>query len=217
VLFGPGRPRVRHAFLQRDYKVRRTSTAFVMNIIDANRPYLQAPAKQSRIDALQELGRIETIPNFADQDRESSVMVMIRDLATYWAKGLGAETPLFVQHTAGVTKRVHLIDSASLMVAVYDCTGKDTWERRAILEDPEVIRASLPKRALSNASLGQPASLKQIAAVRKLLELPADRPMPALSAMSASRIMGRIVAENSVKELAADFRRWLSIPRAVAA
>ena len=188
-----------------------------MNIIDTTRPYTPPPGKQAKIDALQELHRIGSIADLADQDRDSRVPIQIGDLTTYWSKGLGANTPLFVQHPIELTKRIHLYDTASSSVAVYDRTGKNVWERRGILNKPDEIAASLPRKALSGCGIGEPASLKQVATVRKLLDLPADRPMPAMSALSASRILDRIVTEKSVVELGADFQRWLTIPRAVAA
>jgi len=188
-----------------------------MNIIETNRPYVPPASKQARIDALQELRRLETIPDYADQDRNCRVPVMIQDLTTYWSKGLCADTPLFVQHAIATTKRLHLVDTASSVVGVYDRTERNTWERRALLEDPDEIAASLPNKALNGGAMGDPASVKQIAAIRKLLDMPAERPIPLLSALSASRILDRIVTEKAVKELAADFCRWLALPRTVAA
>lgn len=188
-----------------------------MNINNTTRPYIPPPGKQSRIDALKELRRIESIPDLADQDRESRVPIMIRGLSTYWSQGLCAETPHFVQHAIGLTKRIHLIDTASSTVGVYDRTGKDSWERRAILEKPEEIGASLPRKALNGGAIGEPASANQIATVRRLLDLPPDRPMPPLSAITASRILDRIVSEKAVIELGLDFQRWLNATRTVAA
>lgn len=188
-----------------------------MNIINTTRPYVPKPPKQSRIDALRELTRLETTPDLAAQDIDCRTVVSIGGIPTYWSKGLGAETPIYVQHAIGAIKRIHVIDTASNSVAVYDRTANDTWERRAILDRPEEIAASLPKRAINASGVVQPASPKQIATVRKLLEYPADRPMPLLSATAASRIMDRILTEKIVIELAADFRSCLSVPRAVAA
>jgi hypothetical protein len=157
---------------------------------------------------------------FSNRDQRTlldKLLLLLADLHTYWSKGLSADTPLFVQHALATTKRLHLVDTASSVVGVYDRTERNTWERRALLENPDEIAASLPSKALNGGAIEDPASVKQIATIRKLLDMPAERPIPPLSALSASRILDRIVTEKAVKELAADFCRWLALPRTVAA
>ena len=192
-------------------------TTIVMHIIENTHPYIPKPAKQAQVEARQELQRIAATPDLLQQDRGARVTITIGGVATWWSQGLSPDTPVFIQHAIGTVKRIHLIDPATLAVGVYDRMAKETWERRAILERPEEILASLPAKALSERAAGQPASARQIAVVSKLLEIPADQPVPRLSAIAAGRLLDRIVTEKVVIVLSADFRNFLALPRTAAA
>jgi hypothetical protein len=188
-----------------------------MNIIENTHPYIPKPARQAQIEARQELQRISAIPDLLQQDRDSRVAITIGGVASWWSRGLSPDTPVFIQHAIGTIKRLHLIDPATTAVGVYDRMAKETWERRAILEKPEAILASLPAKALSERAAGQPASARQVAVVSKLLEIPPDQPMPVLSAISAGRLLDRIVTEKVAVALSADFHDCLALLRTMAA
>ncbi|MBA4138216.1 MAG: hypothetical protein C0518_12945 [Opitutus sp.] len=89
-------------------------------------------------------------------------------------------------------------------MGVYEGAG-DLWRRRAIIRDTDRILALLPKRALVAASSEMSASAKQISALRKVLEIPAERSLPSLHCAMASRLLDRVLFDRHLVDLVADF------------
>lgn len=180
-----------------------------MNIMPSSKPYTASPSRQARIDARQELNRLLTLPDVTEQLADCRTEVLIGEQSTWWSKGLSADTPTFLEHAIGGVRRVHLLSAGRRTVVVYDHRGGDDWERRAILQKPDQILASLPKKALFPNLPVTPASPKQIATLRKILELPSELALDELSSIAASRLLDRILLENSISALFGDATRWI--------
>lgn len=180
-----------------------------MNIIPSSKPYAASPSRQARIDARQELTRLLALPDIADQLHGCRTEVQVGQQTTWWSKGLSDATPTFLQHSIGGVRRVHILASDGRTVIVYDHRGGDDWERRAILNKPEQILASLPKKAMFPSQPTTPASPKQIATLSKILELAPDVSFDGLSSVAASRLLDRILLENSISALFGDATRWI--------
>jgi hypothetical protein len=80
---------------------------------------------------------------------------------------------------------------------VYDSQGRDIWERRALLRESDQILSSLPKRAVVSEIPIVPASEKQVAVLKKVLDLSADEPFPKISSAVASRLIDRVTIERT--------------------
>jgi hypothetical protein len=55
-----------------------------------------------------------------------------------------------------------------------------------------------------------PASEKQMAVIRKVLEIPANEPLPPVSSLAAGRLIDRVTVEKAAVSLAEDLERWLT-------
>ena len=188
-----------------------------MNITTNPAPYVPSPGKLSRIEAMQELTRLASIPDLRAQDSDCLTEVPFGGLKTYWSRGLGEDVPPFLTHSVKGVKRFHILAADRQTVAVYDRPAPKNLERRALLEDPAEIAASLPQKALNPDVAPKAATDKQIGLLRKVLELPADYHLPVISSLAASRIIDRIMNEGTVALLADDIQAWVAQPRAVAA
>jgi hypothetical protein len=177
-----------------------------MNITTTSRPYALNASKQAHFEALHELTRLQSLPDLNAQDSACRTTIQIGETPTHWSKGLNADIPPFLQHTVNGIKRIHVIDVESMTVGVYDRTAPKAWERRALLQAPLEILASLPKKALQDAPANRPATPKQVETIRKLLEFPSDRPLPEISVMAASRILDRILLKSKAIELYSDLK-----------
>ena len=180
-----------------------------MNIIPSSKPYTASPSRQARIEARQELTRLLALPEITEQFTDLRTEISVGEQSTWWSKGLSESTPTFLQHSIAGVRRVHILAADHRTVVVYDHRGGDDWERRAILRDPAQILASVPKKALFPTLPVTPASPKQIATLRKILDLPLDAPLDGLSSAAASRLLDRVLLENEISILFGDAARWI--------
>jgi hypothetical protein len=161
------------------------------------------------MDVRNEVERLRTIPDLVDQGT-GRVPITIGGQETFWSRGLSADSPRFLQHTINGTQRIHILAPDNVSVGVYDCQGKDIWERRAILCASDQILASLPKKAFIPEIPTAPATAKQLTVVRKVLDLPADEPLPPMSLAAASRLIDRVTIERALAVgLLDDLKRWV--------
>jgi hypothetical protein len=72
-----------------------------------------------------------------------------------------------------------------------------------------MILAALPKRAMAPPSAEAVASPRQLATLRKILDLPVDHELPALHATAVSLLIDRIVLAKILPPLATDFETWI--------
>jgi hypothetical protein len=156
----------------------------------------------------QELNRIRNISDPRMQTEGARVSVTFSNQTVYFSKGLSSESALFLQHTIQGTRRVHVLSADRNAVAVFDSRGNDAWERRALLRSPDEILASLPKRAFLAEIPVNPATEKQLAVIRKVLEIPAEEQMPMISSAAAGRLIDRVTVEKAVALLLEDLGRW---------
>jgi hypothetical protein len=193
-----------------------------MKILPNNTPYVASPSKMARTQMRQELNRLRDISDLRLQNEGARAAVEFAGQTVFFSRGLSAESPLFVQHTVQGSRRVHILSKDNKNVGVFDSRGNDTWERRALLYFSAEILASLPKRAFLADVPVAPASEKQIAVVRKVLEIPADEPLPLISSLAAGRLIDRVTVEKAAFLLAENLESWLvetvvEVPGVVAA
>jgi hypothetical protein len=179
-----------------------------MKILTNNTPYVASPSKMARTQMRQELNRLRNSPDLRAQNEGCRVHVAFADQTVFFSKGLSSESPLFVQHSVQGARRVHILSKDGKTVGVFDSRGSDTWERRALLHFPAEILASLPKRAFVAEIPVVPASEKQIAVVRKVLEIPADEPLPQISSLAAGRLIDRVTVEKAAVQLGDNLESW---------
>jgi hypothetical protein len=142
------------------------------------------------------------------QNEGCRVPVKMADQTVYFSKGMSPLSPLFTQHSVQGARRVHILSHDGKTVGVFDSRGNDTWERRALLHSPEEILASLPKRAFVAEIPVAPASEKQMAVVRKVLEIPAEEALPQMSSLAAGRLIDRVTVEKAAGPLGEDLESW---------
>jgi hypothetical protein len=182
-----------------------------MKILTNPAPYVPSPSAVARSDIRLELRRLASIPDLMGQDSACrGNAVEFGGTTVYFSKGISVNSPLFVQHTTQGVKRVHILSPDRNIVGVFDNRGRDAWERRALLRSASEILTSLPKRAFVTDTLPVQASEKQMAVVRKILEVPAEEALPVISSRAAGRLIDRITVEKAAAELAEDLIRWES-------
>jgi len=181
-----------------------------MKILTAITPYVASPSRVAQTQMRQELNRLKNIPDLSAQNEGCRVSAKFAEQTVFFSRGLAPESPLFVQHSLQGTRRVHILSRDCKTVGVFDSRGNETWERRALLYFPGEILASLPKRSFVVDIPLVPASEKQMAVIRKVLEIPAEEPLPQISGLAAGRLIDRVTVEKAAFLLAEDLERWLA-------
>lgn len=179
-----------------------------MKIIHANEPFKLSPSRQAQADALAALHAHMREPNLAIQVQAARQPITIGDVVTYWSIPVVAGLPPYVTTMSGGARRLLIASADKSDFAIYD-GGGDLWRCCVVTRRPEIILASLPRRALLPPPPNAEATSRQLATMRKLLDMPPDKELPRLHAAVVSRVIERFVVERSLPALVADFNQWL--------
>lgn len=149
-------------------------------------------------DALRAIGLLP----LREQAERARVLVEIGGVKTYWRRALSDLPPFHLteEPDGGRKLLVWRAENASLQVFQRDA-GTMRYGLVASITKHSVIFAQLPRHAFGSASVEQPATFKQIVALRSLLRLTPEESIPALHIASASRLIDAIVAEPILRRL----------------
>jgi hypothetical protein len=174
----------------------------MIRILPTDEPLPPSAARLTKTAALAALIRLEGVP-LPEQLDKCLRAVPLAGLETYWTCDEVAPAT-YVRSVFGGTTRLFLLNESHDVAGVYEGSG-DLWRRRAVTANLEIVAALLPRRALSRVSGDLPASSKQVAALRKIFELPPERTLPALHCAMASRLLDRVLFDKHLTEIVRDF------------
>jgi hypothetical protein len=152
---------------------------------------------------MEALQKLSNTPDFADQDAKCRIPIEIGSFRTYWQKGVSPSSPPFIATASQGARYVLVYLSIARAVAVFERCGR-LLTRRAVLTDPTEMLAVLPDRALDSEPEAKAASERQIDTLRKVLDIPADKELPRVSATMCSRIIDRVLTEKSLARMRAE-------------
>lgn len=179
-----------------------------MKILPATEIFQLTKSRRKQFDALEALQRFIKKDTLAAQAQDVRQTVMIGGVPTYWSPPFVAEAPPYITTMSEGIKRLFLVDPKTLNVALYE-GGGDLWQRRVLTQQPEMILAALPRRALSMPAGDEVASARQLATLRKVLDLPVDHELPILHSAAVSLVIDRVVLTKALMPIAADFEAWI--------
>lgn len=177
-----------------------------MTIVTSSAPLVVHPSRAAKAEALTELKRLESI-SLSQQADEGRQVILIANVPTYWTVPVSPSLPAFIASTTGRDRRL-ILRASDGNFAIYEGNGSQ-WARRALTQRPDFLLAVLPRRALTPADPQSVATAKQLAAIRKFLDLSADSPLPPLHSVAVGRLIERILIERYLPEVVADLHRWV--------
>lgn len=179
-----------------------------MKILPAPERFELTASRQKQFDALEALQRLVAERDLSAQATSVRQTVLIANVPTYWSRPFEAEGLPYLTTMSDGIHRLFLVDPGSLTVALYD-GGRATWRRRVLTRRPEMILAALPRRALTLPVTDGTTSARQLATLRKVLDLPVDHELPALHPAAVSTVIDRVVLGKVIPPLVADFQSWM--------
>jgi hypothetical protein len=182
-------------------------TPTLLAVTPAEDTYQPKLPRLAKGQALAELHRLGQLP-LAEQERECIREILIVGTTTRWSRPLNRDAVPFKNIRGTKSHRLLIWDDETSSLAAYQSVPENNeWLRILFTADPAAILAEMPKNMLSGSVPQRTATEAQIAALRKLLELPATVEMPTLHITAASRLMDRILIENTVATLSSDLTR----------
>jgi len=179
----------------------------LLGVIPAEETYQAKPAKLAKGQALTELNRLGQMP-LAAQSQECVLEITIAGTPTHWTRPIGRDAVPYKNSRSSKGRRLLIWDASTASIAVYESVpANNEWRRVLFTSDPAMILAELPKSMLSASDAKRAATDAQLSALRKLLDLPANASIPPLHISAASRLMDRILIENTVTTLRLDLNR----------
>lgn len=184
-----------------------TQTPTLLAVTPAEETYKPKLPRLAKGQALAELHRLGLLP-LAEQERECIREIVIAGTTTRWTRPLNRDAVPFKNIRGAKSHRLLIWDDqTSSLGAYYAVPANNEWRRVLFTADPAAILAEIPKTMFSGSVPQRTATEAQVAALRKLLELPATVEMPTLHIAAASRLMDRILIENTVATLRSDLTR----------
>lgn len=179
-----------------------------MKILPVTEPFELTESRRKHCDALEALHRLIKEPDLATQAQSAREVVRIGGVPTYWSPPFAEGLPPYISTVSNGAQRMFVVDLTHLNVALYE-GARDLWARRMLTARPEMILSALPKRAMVLPMAEAVASPRQLATLRKILDLPADHELPPLHATAVSALIDRVVLAKILPPLVTDFEAWI--------
>lgn len=177
-----------------------------MSVIPAEGTYQSKASRLSKTHALTELHRLGALP-LPEQEKESRIEIRIGGVITRWTRPVARDAIPHRSIRTGPLPRLAIYDHQTESVALYERTAPREWKRLLFTSEPAEMLAALPKRITDDWAPDRTATPSQLAAIRKLLEIPPATDLPPLHFAAASRIMERVLIEGTVTTLRLDLNR----------
>lgn len=152
---------------------------------------------------MSELTRLATSP-LATQARDSRLEITIDGVPTYWRRPLSAVVPAFLTFTRGPRAYLQLWHAKESVLLQFVRNPGDRWAFFRSVSEPAAVVQALPFSAFLLPEGEAPASTAQLDALRRMLQLPVDHPLPSLHSYTATRLLNRLLLEPALVRLRAE-------------
>lgn len=177
-----------------------------MSVTPSEGTYQSKASRLAKAHALTELHRLGALP-LPEQEKESRIEIKIGGVLTRWTRPVARDAIPHRSIRTGQLSRLAIYDEPSQSVALYELAAPRDWRRLLFTSDPAEMLAALPKRITDAWAPNRAATVNQMTALRKILEIDDTTELPPLHFSAASRIMERVLIEGTVATLRLDLNR----------